>query len=63
MSPGEQIIFGSFRLDLTTERLWREEREIVIRARAKAVPRYLVTHPGRLIVRESLRSRYGPGRM
>ena len=48
----EQIVFGPFRFGLTTERLWIEEREIPLRARAKAVLRYLVTHPGRVIPRE-----------
>jgi DNA-binding winged helix-turn-helix (wHTH) protein len=52
MQQEECIVFGPFRFGLTTERLWREEREIPLRARAKAVLRYLVTHPGRVIPRE-----------
>jgi DNA-binding winged helix-turn-helix (wHTH) protein/predicted ATPase len=52
MQQEEHIVFGPFRFGLTTERLWREEREISLRARAKAVLRYLVTHPGRVIPRE-----------
>jgi DNA-binding winged helix-turn-helix (wHTH) protein/predicted ATPase len=52
MQQEEYIVFGPFRFGLTTERLWREEREIPLRARAKAVLRYLVTHPGRVIPRE-----------
>ena len=52
MQQAEHIVFGPFRFDLTMERLWREEREIPLRARAKAVLRYLVTHPGRVIPRE-----------
>ena len=52
MQQEEHIVFGPFLFGLTTERLWREEREIPLRARAKAVLRYLVTHPGRVIPRE-----------
>src|SRR5215510_13634419 len=52
MQQEEHIVFGPFRFGLTTERLWREEQEIPLRARAKAVLRYLVTHPGRVIPRE-----------
>src|SRR5262245_61856415 len=52
MRQEEHIVFGPFRFGLTTEGLWREEQEIPLRARAKAVLRYLVTHPGRVIPRE-----------
>jgi DNA-binding winged helix-turn-helix (wHTH) protein len=47
-----QIVFGPFRLDLTTGRLWRGEREIGLRTRTRAVLGYLVTHPRRIIPRE-----------
>lgn len=47
-----QVIFGAFRLDLPTGRLWRGEQEIGLRARSRAVLAYLAAHPGRVISRE-----------
>ena len=52
MSQEESIVFGPFRFGLTTARLWRAEQAISLRARAQAVLRYLLTHPGRVIPRE-----------
>jgi DNA-binding winged helix-turn-helix (wHTH) protein/predicted ATPase len=52
MEQGQPVAFGPFRFDVLTERLWQGEREIVLRARARAVLRYFVAHPGRLIARE-----------
>ena len=52
MEQGHLVAFGPFRFDLPTARLWRGEREIPLQARPRAVLRYLVEHPGRLIPRE-----------
>ena len=38
--------------DRTTQRLWQGPREIRLRARTRAVLRYLLEHPGRVIGRE-----------
>jgi DNA-binding winged helix-turn-helix (wHTH) protein len=54
VSMPQQVSFGPFRFELTAARLWRGEREIVLRAQAKAVLRYLLRHPGRVIAREKL---------
>ena len=52
MEPEPQIVFGPFRFDRTTQRLWQGSREIRLRARALAVLRYLLEHPGRVIARQ-----------
>ena len=54
MSEDQPLLFGPFRFEPTTVRLWRGEREIALRARAKAVLHYLLSHPGRVIAREEL---------
>jgi DNA-binding winged helix-turn-helix (wHTH) protein len=54
VEQGRQVVFGPFRLDLPAGRLWQGEREIALRARARAVLCYLVMHPGRVITREEL---------
>ena len=51
MEPDQQIIFGLFRFDRTTERLWQGLREIRLRAKTLAVLHYLLKHPGRVIAR------------
>jgi DNA-binding winged helix-turn-helix (wHTH) protein len=52
MEPEQQIIFGPFCFDRTTQRLWQGQREIGLRARTMAVLQYLVEHPGRVIARQ-----------
>jgi DNA-binding winged helix-turn-helix (wHTH) protein len=52
MEQAQPLAFGPFHFDLTTERLQRGARAIPIRARARAVLRYLLAHPGRVIPRE-----------
>ena len=49
------ISFGPFRLDRTQGRLWREEQMIALRPRTRAMLRYLVEHPGRLVTKAELR--------
>jgi DNA-binding winged helix-turn-helix (wHTH) protein len=61
VSATQEVGFGPFRFDLTTVRLWRGEREIGLRARAKAVLHYLLTHPGRVIAREELEQQVWAG--
>ena len=48
----QQIVFGPFCFDRTTQRLWQGQREIRLRARTRAVLRYLLEHPGRVIGRQ-----------
>ena len=52
MEPDQQIVFGPFCFDRTTQRLWQGPREIRLRARTRAVLRYLLEHPGRVIGRQ-----------
>ena len=52
MASDQQIIFGPFRFDQTTQRLWQGPREIRLRARTMAVLQYLLAHPGRLIAQQ-----------
>ena len=41
--------FGPFHLDLTDDGLWRGSQRGHLKAKAMAVLRYLVEHPGRLV--------------
>jgi DNA-binding winged helix-turn-helix (wHTH) protein len=52
MEPEPQIVFGPFRFDRTTNRLWQGPRNLGLRARTGAVLRYLLEHPGRVISRQ-----------
>ncbi len=45
--------FGSFRLDLCDERLWRQQEAIPLSPKAFAVLRYLVNHGGQLLTKDS----------
>jgi len=46
--------FGSFRLDLKDERLWRGQEVIRLRHKALAVLRCLVGQPGQLVTKDTL---------
>jgi DNA-binding winged helix-turn-helix (wHTH) protein len=46
--------FGSFRLDISEQCLWRGDARIVLTPKVFAVLRYLVDHPGRLVTQEEL---------
>ncbi|MBI3795718.1 MAG: AAA family ATPase [Deltaproteobacteria bacterium] len=54
MEHAQQILFGPFRLDPSTERLWRGEQEVALRAKPWAVLRYLAEHPRRVVTKEEL---------
>ena len=47
MSPeqGQQIVFGPFRLDPTSNQLWRGEHTIALQPKRVAVLRYLAERP------------------
>src|SRR5262245_16988930 len=44
----DALHFGSFRMDLAAERLWRRDEPVHLRPKTWAVLRYLVERPGRL---------------
>src|SRR5262245_12622636 len=52
MEQEQQIVFGPFRFDRTTQGLWHGPREMRLRPRTLAVLRYLVEHAGRVITRQ-----------
>src|SRR5882672_7275807 len=52
MEPEQQIVFGPFRFDRTTQHLWQGQREIRLRAKTLGVLQYLLEHPGRVITRQ-----------
>ena len=53
--PGEDFLFGVFRLDPAMQQLWRGSGLVPLRLKLFAALRYLVENPGRLITREELR--------
>jgi DNA-binding winged helix-turn-helix (wHTH) protein len=54
MSPGEDFVFGAFRLDPARRELWRGTGLVPLRPKLFSVLHYLVEHSGRLITREEL---------
>ena len=50
----DALHFGSFRLDLGAERLWRRDEAVHLRPKTWAVLRYLVERPGRLVTKDEL---------
>ncbi len=48
------ILFPSFRLDVSSEQLWRDDQPIGLRPKTFAVLRYLVEHPGKLVTKDEL---------
>src|SRR5262245_62252711 len=54
MTPGEDLVFGAFRLDPARRQLWRGDGLIPLRPKLFAALHYLVEHSGRLITREEL---------
>jgi predicted ATPase/DNA-binding winged helix-turn-helix (wHTH) protein len=54
MEHEQHLLFGPFRLDPVTERLWCGEQAVVLRAKPLAVLRYLAAHPGRVVTKEEL---------
>jgi len=54
MAAEQVLLFPPFRLDLATERLWRDATVTPLRPKAFAVLRYLITHPERLVTNDEL---------
>src|SRR5215471_13600993 len=54
MRPAPTLHFGPFSLDGTEDGLWRGLQRCKLKAKAEAVLRYLVTHPGRLVRKTDL---------
>ena len=54
MAPVSTLLFGPFALDGTDDGLWRGPERCKLTAKAEAVLRYLVAHPGRLVHKADL---------
>jgi DNA-binding winged helix-turn-helix (wHTH) protein/tetratricopeptide (TPR) repeat protein len=54
MDTGKQLLFGSFRLDADNAVLWREAETVSLPPKAFALLHYLVSHPGRLLTKDTL---------
>ena len=54
MAPGSTLYFGPFALDGTDDGLWCGPERRHLTAKAEAVLRYLVAHPGRLVRKADL---------
>ena len=54
MAPGSTLHFGPFALDGTDDGLWCGPERCKLTAKAEAVLRYLVAHPGRLVRKADL---------
>jgi len=54
MQHAHSIVFGPFRLEMTSACLWRGEQLLPLRPRVFAVLRYLAEHPGRLVTKAEL---------
>jgi class 3 adenylate cyclase len=54
MSTHHTLAFGSYRIDLVDERLWRGQEALRLTNKAFAVLRYLVEHRGQLVTKEAL---------
>jgi DNA-binding winged helix-turn-helix (wHTH) protein len=48
------LVFPPFRLDITNETLWRENKELPLRAKPFRILRYLAEHPRRLVTQQEL---------
>ena len=48
------LSFPPFRLDVTDERLWKNDRELHVRRKPFAILSYLTRHPRRLVTRSEL---------
>lgn len=61
MSPTELLCFGEFLLDLANDRVWREQEQLKMTAKAFAVLCYLATHPQRIVSKTELFTAAWPG--
>src|SRR5688572_697351 len=55
MAHEHDIPLGLFRLEMPHGRLWQGAQLIALRPRSRAMLRYLVEHPGRLVTKAELR--------
>ena len=61
MADEHDITFGPFRLEMPHGRLWRGAQSIALRPRSRAMLRYLVEHPGRLVTKAELHQQVWAG--
>ena len=61
MTPGVQISFPPFQLDLGNECLWHEAQAIALQPKDFAVLHCLVQHPGQLVTKDVLLDTVWPG--
>jgi class 3 adenylate cyclase/tetratricopeptide (TPR) repeat protein len=54
METRTSFVFPPFRLELSSEQLWREDQTLALRPKTFAVLRYLVEHPGQLVTKDEL---------
>lgn len=54
VTTGTAVRFGSFRIDLGNEQLWKGAEPVVLRPKTFAVLRYLAENSGRLVTRDEL---------
>src|SRR5215213_1950755 len=57
----QQLIFGPFRFDETSDCLWRGSQAIPLRPKAFAVLKYLISHKGVLVTKQQLLNDVWPG--
>jgi len=48
------LLFPPFRLDITNETLWRDNKELPLRAKPFRILRYMAEHPQRLVTQQEL---------
>jgi ABC-type uncharacterized transport system substrate-binding protein len=61
MAREHDITFGPFRLEMPHGGLWRGAHSIALRPRSRAMLRYLVEHPGRLVTKAELHQQVWAG--
>src|SRR5262245_24856170 len=61
MEPEHSLTFGPFRLDTMHGRVWRGAQVTTLRPRSRAMLRYLVEHPGRLVTKAEVRQHVWAG--
>jgi DNA-binding winged helix-turn-helix (wHTH) protein len=62
MAHEHDITFGPFRLEMPHGGLWRGAQIIALRPRSRAMLRYLVEHPGRLVTKAELHQQVWAGK-
>ncbi|HKA52188.1 MAG TPA: AAA family ATPase, partial [Candidatus Binatia bacterium] len=51
---GRQVVFGPFRLDVSTNQLWRGEQVVALQPKPLAVLRYLAERPDQIVTKQEL---------